>query len=259
MANALILKPLPLTGATASSTMPGHDPAYVGNDFMGVVWRSAAAASTDLVVDLGRDQTIDTALLLGCSGATAAMTLEVATATSAAGSVFAAAAAQPFLAGSEMPTSGRGIAFWQAAAPIVARYVRFRIGGLGGAQAVVARVAVGAAIRLGRNFSTGSQFGVRDLGKADFSRHGVLLRNRGAKLRTIGLSFQSIDKPEVEAAVHPLLEQVGNTEVIAMVTDPAADPMRQRRIYFGPLVGDLGTALRKANFYQAQANLVSLV
>ena len=63
---------------------------------------------------------------------------------------------------------------------------------------------------------------------------------------------------EVEASVAPLLEKVGNTEPIALLTDPAPHAMRQRRAYFGPMVGDIGVTWRKATLFQSQANLVSL-
>jgi hypothetical protein len=264
MANALLLKPLPLIAVTASSTAVGYDPIYVGNDYLGVVWRSLAATSVDLIVDLGSDMLCDTAFLFGCDGATAAMTLQVSASTQAAGAGFSSptwsGAVLPFLAGSEMPSNGRGVAMWQAPtpAPPAARYWRFRIAGLANGAATVGRLALGKGLVLARNFALGAAFGVKDLGSVDFSRYGALLRKRGAKLRTVGISFSSIYKDEVEASVKPLLEQVGNTEPIALITDPTADSMRQRRAYFGPMVGDIGVTWRKATLFQSQANLVSL-
>ena len=266
MADALIVKPLPLVGVTASTTAAGYDPAYVGNDYLGVVWRSQAGSSADLTIDLGSDIICDTAFLLGCDGATAAMTLQVQVNTSAKGASFTSpswsGAVLPFLAGSEMPSNGRGAALWQApttGGPPAARYWRFRVAGMSSGQATVGRMVLGKAIALANNFAFGAAFGVRDVGKLDFSRLGVMSRARGAKLRTLGLSFPSIYRDEVERSVQPLIETIGNSEPIALITDPAADVMRQRRIYFGPLIGDLSYTWRKANLFQAQANLVSLI
>lgn len=268
MSNVLIVKPAEIASVTASSTAPGKDPTYVGNDYMGIVWQSAAGASATLTIDAGANIEADTALLFGCDGATPAMTLQLLASTSAQGAGFAPAgwtgAVGAFLAGAEMPTNGRGVALWQAPAtggPPPSRYWRFAIGGLGGGRATIARVVLGKRVRLTRNFAFGSAFGVRDTGSVDFSRLGVMLRKRGTKLRTLGLSFQSIHRDECEASVKPLLEEIGNTDCVAIVTDPAEDAMRQRRAYYGPLFGDYSNGLvwRKADQFQAQVNLVSLI
>jgi len=56
MSNALIIKPLPFAAVSASSTAAGYDPSYIGNDHMGVVWKSATGAdSRAITVDMGAD------------------------------------------------------------------------------------------------------------------------------------------------------------------------------------------------------------
>ncbi|WP_188064766.1 hypothetical protein [Sphingobium sp. KCTC 72723] len=266
MSNAIIVKPIALTAVTASSTAVGHDPAYVGNDHMGVTWQSAAGGgSQTLLIDLGSDQAADAMLLLGCTGAQAGWTLRVQAATAAQGPSFAGAfwdsGDGPFLAGSAMPVTGRGRSLWLAPAsggPPAARYWRVTIGGLSGAAAVVARVVIGRAIRLHRNFQFGAAFGVRDLGSVDFSVRGVLLRRRGVKLRSVGIAFGSVHRDEVEAIVHPLIEEVGISEPVALIIDPDAHAERQNRIWFGPFVGDVGTVWAKPGAFEWRANLVSL-
>lgn len=264
MASAWLLKPLAITSASASSTALG-DPAYVGNDFAGVVWRSAAGATATLTLDLGADVAVDTAMLFGLAGgfpATASVTVSLATAAQGAG--FGAgswtSAAQDLLAGAAMPVSGKGVMVWSAAAgaPALSRYVRFSFAGLAGAAVQVAIAVVGKRIQLERNFSFGAGFGVKDLGSLDFNRRGIMLRQRGAKLRTVALTFSNIRKDEVEATTKPLLEQLGNTELVAVLTDPAADAQRQNRAYLGPLVGDLSHVWRKATAWEAKINLVSV-
>lgn len=265
MTNALIFKPADIAAVTASGTASGHDPAYVANDFMGVVWKSAAGSSATLTVDLGADALCDTAFLLGCDGATANWTLKVEASTAAQGAVFTPAgwtgAVLPFLAGEEMPVSERGVAIWQAPAspPPASRYWRFTIAGLAGGRAVVARAALGCDIGLERNFSFGAALGVKDTGSVDWSRMGVMLRKRGKKLRTLGLTFQNARKDEVEAAVLPLLEQVGNTDMLAILTEGSEHAMRQRRVYFGPCFGDLSAIWRTADGFTTGLNLVSVV
>ncbi|WP_347269852.1 hypothetical protein [Rhizorhabdus histidinilytica] len=266
MSNALIVPPVAFATVTASGSAPGHDPADVGNDYMGVVWKSPAGSSASLTVDLGTDTSCDTAFLFGCDGATPAMTLKVEASTDAAGSSFAApswsGAALPFLAGSEMPVNGRGVALWQApdgAAPPPARYWRFTIGGLAGGQAVVARIVLGRNLGLERNFGFGAPFGVKDLGSVDWNRMGVMLRKRGRKLRTLGLTYKALHRDEVEAAWLPMIETIGNTEMLAILTDPAADAMRQRRFYFGPCFGDLSAIWQRADGFTAGFNLVSVI
>ncbi len=267
MSNSIVVKPLPLASVSASSTAAGYDPANIGNDYMGVVWKSATgAASRTITVDMGANVTIDTAVLLGCTGADANWTLKVEAATSAQGNTFPAGswvgATLPFLAGSEMPVSGRGRALWLAPAspPPASRYWRFTIGGLGTGAATVGRLVLGRKIQLAENVVYGAAFGVRDLGSLDFSRRGVLLRQRGKKLRTINVSYEAVTRAEVESYIHPLLEELGNTDPLAFILDPDADAQRQNRIWFGVMIGDLGTVWAKPGGYghEWRASIVDL-
>lgn len=266
MSNVLIVKPEPIAGASASGTASGYQPDYVGNDYMGVVWKSVAGSTATLIVDLGANVGCDTALLLGCDGATAGMTLKVEASTAAQGAGFSPAgwtgATLPFLAGSDMPADRRGIALWQApdgAGPPASRYWRFTIGGLAGGKATVARVVLGKRIALERNFSFGAAFGVKDTGSIDWSRLGVMLRKRGRKFRTLGLSFAATRRDEVEASVKPLMEALGNTDMVAIVSDPAPDAKRQLRTYYGPCIGDLSAIWRRADMFQWGIDIVSLI
>lgn len=263
MSNAVIVKPLSFAAVSASSTAAGHDPAYIGNDHMGVVWKSGAgAASQTLIIDLGADMTADALLLIGCTGSAVGWTMRVQAATAAQGGGFVTAVHdsgdQPFLAGAVMPTSQRGRAMWLLPAAINARYWRVTIGGLANGAAVVARAIVGRKIQLQRNFVFGGAFGVKDLSNVDFSVRGVLLRRRGVKLRTVGITFANVYRDEVEKHVHPLIEEIGISEPIALILDPDPDEQRQNRIWFGPLVGDLGTVWAKPGGFEWRASLVGL-
>ncbi|USI71611.1 hypothetical protein [Sphingomonas morindae] len=257
MANAWILPPLPFLSVAGYGTTAG-DPAAVAYDYAGVVWRSGGGAT--LLIDLGSDRALDTVALFGVDGDPAS-TVAVQLATAAQGNGFAAGAfydspAQPLFAGAARLASGFGVSLWStpAAVPPV-RYVRLVFS----AAVRVSRVVACQRIQLARNFGFGAGFGVKDLGSTDWSRRGVLLRQRGAKLRTCALTFSSVYRDEVERQVQPLLELVGVTEPVGLVTDPAADAMRERRCFFGPLSGgDIGTTWRNAQAYEWKAAMVSL-
>jgi len=264
VANAWIIAPLPIASVTASSTAAGFAPANVGNDYSGVVWQSTGEATPTLKLDLGSDVSIDTIALFGLAGIAADKMLTIAIATAAQGSGFGAGAFSNFtaapvlaLAGSQMPTSGRGIGLYSVAAPMVGRHVLITFQGMT-AAIQVARAVVGKRIQPERNFGFGGSFGVRDLGSLDFSARGVLLRRRAKKLRTAALTFSNINRDEVEAQTKPLLEKIGNTEMVAIVSDPSADPQRQNRCYFGPLVGELAHTQRNARGWEARINIVSI-
>lgn len=264
MSNAIIVKPLALGSVSASSTETGYDAANVANDYLGVVWKSATgAASRSITLDLGADVALDFAALLGCTGATGSWTLTVEAATAAQGPSFPGGSfnsgALAFLAGATMPESGRGVGWWSNGATVTGRYWRFTIGGLASAAATVARIVIGRKLQLERNFVFGGAFGVRDFSQVDFSARGVLLRRRAARLPVIGISFANAHRDEVETAIMPLLQQVGGAEPIFLCTDPAADALRQKRCYFGPLTGELGTIQRNASAWEWKVNIASLI
>ena len=265
MANATIIEPLAMTAITApSGSAAGFDPAVLANDLLGVVWQAPVAATSIIQIDMGADVTFDSIVLLGCGGALSGAQIAISIATAAQGSSFASAwngAAEAFLAGATMPRSGRGKALWLApvGAPAAARYIRINLSVLGTSIAFNAgRVIVGKRIQLARNFSFGAARGVRSLGNVDFSVSGVPLVRRGAKLRTIGVTFNAVYNDEVETSVQPLVERVGTDVPIVLITDSAAHADRQNRIYFGYLAGSPGTIQARAGSYQAAFEIVAL-
>lgn len=266
MSNAIAFKPHDIVSATASSTAAGRDADYVGNDYMGVTWQSAAGAATrTLTIDLGSDQAVDTIAIFGLAGAQPGWTLKVEAATAAQGSGFPGGSwvgtTGALLAGTDMPTSGIGKALWLApdvAPPPASRYIRLTFGSLANAAVEVARVAIGARLRLARNFQFGAGFGFRDLGSLDFSPRGVPLRRYGGKLRTLSLTFGNVYRDEVLTKVQPLIERVGNTDPIVIVTNPDPSAERQNLMGFGFLIGDLGTVWARPNGFEWRANLVAM-
>lgn len=269
MGKAIIIEPLAMAAITASNTASGYDADYLGPDaqaadMIGVTWKSdTGAASRNLIVDLGSDVAFDTALLIGAVGATSGWQLKVEIATEAQGIGFAGAwegSVEDFLAGSAMPVNGLGKALWIApsGAPAAGRYVRFTISGLSSAAAQLGRIVIGQRIQLERNFAFGAAFGVQTLGAVDFSRRGVALPRSGAKLRALGITFKGVKRDEVEEAVQPLFERIGNDTTIAIVIDPDAHAQRQTRMFFGYLTGNIGTIWPRAGSFEAGCNLVAL-
>uniref|UniRef100_UPI0035C9BE87 hypothetical protein n=1 Tax=uncultured Sphingomonas sp. TaxID=158754 RepID=UPI0035C9BE87 len=266
MANAFLLSPLAIVGASSptSSTVAGAF-LNVANDYAGVIWRSNigiyGVPSIDL--DLGADFVFDTVMIFGITGMGAAASATVTVVPDSGGNFASntqASGSQALYAGTVMPVSGFGVAILDAPSGVTGRNRRVRLIFNSGAGDFIqiSRIVVGKKIQLGRNFGFGATFGVRDLGSLDFSARGVLLRRRAKKLRTVALTFSNIRKDEVEATTKPLLEQIGNTEMVALVTDPSVDAQRQNRCYYGPLVGDLSQAWRNAAAFEAKVNLVSI-
>lgn len=265
MSNAFVVRPLPIVSAIVrgGGTALG-DPANVMNDYAGVIWRSVAGNAVALQFDLGADTDIDTVLLFGIGGSLSPATqLAVSLATDAQGATFAGSNVasgvgtgnywQPFIqdiyAGSAMPVIGGGKALWikPSGGPPLFRHLHVAFSVIGAANQIeIARVVIGKRVLLARNFAFGGQFGVRDLGSFDFSPRGVLMRRRSKKLRTVNIAFPSTFRDEIEEQVQPLLEMIGNTEPIALVTDPDADAQRQNRMYFGPMLGEIATTQARA-------------
>ncbi|NLS25702.1 hypothetical protein S2M10_06720 [Sphingomonas sp. S2M10] len=267
MAKAFLLKPLAPVGTPyATTTVAAGQPAHAFNDYAGVTVTLACDGLDNaalLIFDLGADTPIDTVMVFGVSGfpqsggqfwvqmATAAEGPFTSTYTNELGSAYA---------GAILPTSGLGVSMLYKSSPNTARYVRLRWLAPSSGQSIrIARVVVGARFQPAINFEYGAQFGVRDLGSLDVNARGVLLRHRGKKLRTVSINFPALTRQEAEGVAQKMLEQVGNTECIALCTDPAADAERQSRCYFGPLVGDLGRTWATAAGHKVPVNLLGIL
>ena len=261
MANAWIIKPLAMSSISASATNSGFAASNLGNDYAGVVWQTSVNGYRAIDVDLGADTPIDTLMLFGIgNGATnPSVSTYYKTAAGVAGSWIPALVGAALYAGSAPLPAGRtGTGLYDLGNGVTARYVRVELPSNFDGLIQASRLIIGKRIQLERNFSFGAALGVRDLGSLDFSRRGVLIRNEGKKLRTVGLTFSNINKDEVETLTKPLLEEIGNTKMIALVTDPAPHAQRQNRCYFGSLVGDLGHVQRNARGWEAKVNMVSI-
>lgn len=267
MANAEFLQPLLLPAITVSAlgTAAGFAAANVVNDYAGVIYRSAGGvASGYLQLDFGVNVDINRLMLFGLAGFPANATVKIYSSTTAQGATYAGwvSSALTLYAGTNRLPNGKGVAYiplTESGGPPPSRYWRIEFGALANAVVDIGRVVLGKAYVPQRNFSFGGAFGIRDFSKVDFSPRAALLRTkRPRKLRTVGISFPMAYQDEVEATVQPMLEAVGLDGPIALITDPAANAMRERRCYFGLLQGDLGTAWRNAKAWEWRADMVSL-
>lgn len=271
MANALLFRPLSFTATAFPSTAAGYDVSNLNPvpvPRMGRVWRSdSGITQAAILIDLGSDQPLDTIALFGIGDGNGAPSSSwiwsVELATNAQGpftGAFWQGAGVSVLAGSELPMSGRGKALWLAPAdaPSAARYVRLAFAGLSGAQLQIAVVAIGQRFQPQRNYSYGAAFGVRDLGRLDYSPRGVVLRRPGAKLRGMGLTFTAVRRDELEDTLQRLFERIGNTDPVVLVSDPDPHPQRQNRMGIGHLTGNLGSIHRQPGAFQAEVNFVAV-
>jgi len=266
MSNALIMRPLPISGVTIDTLTAAGVIAHVGQepgaDYMGLFWRGQGTA-VRFFVDLGSDQIIDTIAMLCVAGADSA-TWSMQYNTNANGTNWTTPSGTASFgavnAGANALANGRQAALWcgDAAAPITARYLRIIISGATTDSFQLSRIVIGRRWVPARNFSFGAAFGVRSFGSVSYSDRANLLRRRGPHLRVVGLTYPNLYRDEVEATVQPLLELAADDVPLLLVTDPDAHAMRTRRIYFGHLEGDLGTVWRNARAWEFRANLVSL-
>lgn len=262
MANAFFLKPMPIAGVQTFGSIFRGVGSYTANDYAGVVCQLLCDSSNQAAyrVDLGSDQTIDTAMLFGVSDFPSAGIVDVATATAGAPSSFTTRAFISPYAGTASRVDGQGVALASLASPVTARYVQFTFAApISGQSVTVSRIVIGRRFQPAIGFEYGATFGVRDLGSLDVSTRGVLLRHRGKKLRTLALNFPRLTKADSSFLSRSLLEQVGNTECVAICTDPSADPELQDRCYFGPLVGDIGRTWASAGGFEVRVNLLGLM
>lgn len=262
MANAFLLRPLAAAYGGASSLVAGQ-PSYLGNDYAGVTATFACDAGANvgaIRVDFGADVTFDTIMVFGLAQLPTSATCAVLVAPSATGVFAPVVTGLPAYAGSAPRTDGKGVTLARLTAPAYGRYVQINYNApSAGALIEASRIVIGTRFEPNIGFEYGAQFGVRDLGALDVNARGVLLRHRGKKLRTVSLNFPLLTKQEAEGTAQKLLEQVGNTECIALCTDPAPDAERQSRCYFGPLVGDLTRTWASARGHELRANLLGLM
>jgi hypothetical protein len=258
MGNAFIVEPYGFT-ASAEGSAAGTTPANLTNDWMGVVHRGTATSTgAAIFADLGVARAIDTLAILSAAPSVSSILAVGGGTATGLGDLFNSGVI-PFAAGAFVPENGRQHNLVMINSPISARYWTTQFNTLSGGPFEAGRWVIGQRFQPTRNFSFGASYGVIDRGGGDFSAQGVWLPKPGAIQRTIGLSFTATTKADAELALQPLLERVGNRKHVLLVTNPDADILRQRRMYFGPFVGNLETLWRVPDGWEWRANMVSSI
>jgi hypothetical protein len=259
MTNAFLLRPLVPTALSVPST-PASPTAATDllNDMIGVQYISGAGGATDSIdIDFGVATSIDTVALLHTNGSAATWSLRGATSQANLGSasdIFNTT----FAAGAVTPESGRTHALGVLAAPQSFRWWRIGLAGLS-APIQIGRMVMGRRFQPEVNFSWGAALGVEDLAGGDFSRRGVWLPGDGAVLRTISLRWPHATRQESEEQISVLMERVGNRGHLLLCLDPDANAQRQRRLYFGPLRGNLGQSWNVGQRFEWRADMRSVI
>jgi hypothetical protein len=261
MANAELILPLalPVMSLSGLGTAVGYDIANVGEELAGVVYKSAGGVAAGYIqLDFGVDVSVSRLMLFGIVGAPANATLKVYSSTNAQGATYVTQTATVLLyAGANRLVNGAGVAYLPITAP-ASRYWRIEFGALASAQLQIGRMVMGQHLALSRNFKFGGEFGIRSFASAEFSPRGIFLRRKGKKLRTAGISFPAAERFEIEEQIAPLLELAGDDVPIALIIDPGAHAMRERRCYFGPMIGTPPVTWRNARNWEWRADVPSL-
>lgn len=259
MAHGLIVEPLAIAAVTAGSSAAGTTPDALGDDMIGVVHRGTATPTDWVEVDLGSAQAIDFASFLAAEGAATGQRVRAAATqgglTTAPGFDSGVVA---FAAGANAGAFGRLHSWWETPAAETWRWWRFDFSGLT-APFGAGRLVLGRRTAFARNFSFGVAPGIRDEGRADLAAGGALDRRRAARARTLAIAWQSLSRAEIETSLHPILERVGRTEMMLIVTDPAAAPERARRMFYGFVDEDIETPQRRYDQWEWRTRLVSVI
>lgn len=259
MANGIVVEPLALEAVTADSSAAGTTPAALGDDMIGVVHRGTATPTAWIEVDLGTAKSVDFLAFLATEGAATGQRIRAATTQ---GGLTAAPGLDSgvvgFTAGSAGGAFERVHSWWEAAAPASFRWWRIDLSGLSSPFAA-GRLVLGRRTAFARNFSFGLAPGIKDTGRARLADSGALDRREGARARTLSIQWASLSKAEIEGTLHPILERIGRTGPLLIVTDPAADAQRARRMYFGVLDEDIETPQRRFDQWEWRTRLLSFV
>lgn len=259
MSNAWVMQPQAMT-VTSGNTASGYAAANVADDRMGLVWKSTSVAAPKLSIDLGATPPdINWIVLFGIvPGGATLLKVRAADDSGFTTNVYDSGNIT-LLAGMNYASHGYGVGWWDGITRTQRYWELTFSAASGNVTPQVARVAMGKYLQLGKNYVVGAGYGVRSQGSVDFNRYGSLLRSRGAKMRTIGISYTYVTKDEFQNNVQPLVEALGSDEPIILCTDPAVDENRQKRCYIGPPTGDLGTVHRQLQGWEWKLQLTDLV
>ncbi|GAK33243.1 hypothetical protein JCM17846_18600 [Iodidimonas nitroreducens] len=258
MAHAFLVEPYPIVAAFADGSAAGTEPQAINDDMIGVVHRGVTAPLGWVEVDLGDVRSVDFASFLSTEGQAASQ--RVRGASSRAGLTVSPG----FDSGLVNFSAGRSGAFgavhswWRADDTQPYRWWRFDFSGLSQPFAA-GRLVIGRRLAFKRNFNFGMAPGIRDLGRASITTFGTLDRRIGARLRTLEIAWSNISQMDVQESLMPVLERLGQTGSVLVVTDPLEDQNLARRMFWGFLDEDIEIPQRHYDRWEWRTRLLSMI
>lgn len=140
-----------------------------------------------------------------------------------------------------------------------ASWWRIDIGGhTGDFQA--ASLVLGQKITPSRFYNLDFEYGIEDLGSAEFTRWGVLDEEPGLIFRTVSFTLAWQTEAEFEASFRPMIEKLGKRGIVYLCFDSEATAYRQARTYFGILSKPpFAKGVRKPKTFSQEFTMLSMI
>lgn len=232
----LFVVPLDLGTLSTTSETAGHPVSHLTYlKSIGLTWK-AASGSAFVRGNLGAAKDIDFCAILSAN-ATSGTTFRLRLGTSQVevdGTAPYDSGALPFISPSITRDDGLYHSFLTLPDVESATWWRIDIGG-GPAGFETPLIVLGKKIVPARFYNYDWEAGGEDLGKMEWTRHGVPDELPGRKLRTVEFTLDWMTETEFETQFRPMAEAIGSTGMVYCCFDPEATAYRQNRTYYGKM------------------------
>lgn len=121
-------------------------------------------------------------------------------------------------------------------------------------------LVLGRKVEPSKFYNADFEFGVEDLGSAEFTRFGVMNEEPGIILRTANFTLGWQTEAEFETSFRPMMETLGKRGIIYVVFDPDPTTYRQSKTFMGIFRKSLyARAMRKPKTYQQEFDILSFI
>lgn len=121
-------------------------------------------------------------------------------------------------------------------------------------------LVLGRKVEPSKFYNADFEFGVEDMGSAEFTRFGVMNEEPGVIMRTVSFSLGWQTEAEFEASFRPMMETLGKRGVLYTIFDPDPTTYRQSKTFMGILRKPLfARAMRKPKTYQQDFDILSFI
>lgn len=227
--------PHPLGTIATGNAASGYPATHLNrHKAIGLVWKSTGSTNLWVRGDFGSSKTIDFAAIIAAN-AQAGSTIRLRLGTTQAevdGTATYDSGAIPIISPSISREDGRYHSHHELPSTQTARWWRIDIAGhTGNFQA--SNLVLGSKIEPSRFYDLDYEYGVEDMGDAEFTRLGVIDEVPGVILRTVNFTLSWQSEAELEGSFRPFIEKVGKTGIVYCCFDPEASTYRQARTYMG--------------------------